>query len=76
MSSVPQPSRDPEDNVEGEEVFESEEDELPFQEPLNKEDFIGNHNNPIYAQIDFQKRRKKPKRWIYNIILMCSFLLT
>ena len=48
-----------EEGHEDEEEEEDEEMEL-FQEPLNKEDFVGEHNNPIYAQIDFKhsKRRK------------------
>lgn len=44
----------------GGEVFENEEDteNVSFTEPLNKEDYVGDHNNPIYAQLDFKKRKK------------------
>ena len=55
-----------EELAEGEDTFEEdlEDEELAFTEPLNKGDLLGDHNNPIYAQIDFKKRRKSTARYV------------
>ena len=51
------------DNDPGE-VYQGDEDDdltVPFHEPLNKQDFVGEHNNPIYAQLTFPKKKRKRK---------------